>query len=117
MQRRQSGSAIAESSSSLAVLLPLLVIVTLVTIQGTSAYVIHASLTAAALEAAHDIGSVWAAQNQPGQPLTNDQQQAVFNAIIVPHLISANNSSQSNPNFLPAQFNFSDSPPTVTSHC
>jgi hypothetical protein len=112
--RSKKGSAIAEASSAFSLLVPLAIIVLLAVIESTIAYIIHSSLTQAALEAAHDLGALWVAQNQPGQALTTTQQQAVFNNIVIPNVIPVNSSGNTNPNFTTAQFNFTSSPQTVT---
>ena len=114
MARSQKGSTLVESASAFTILVPLIVLMGLVVIQSTVAYVIHASLTQAALEAAHDLGSVWVSQNQPNQALTSAQQQYVYNGITIPNVIPSNTSGGNNPNFSNATFDFTSSPQTVT---
>src|ERR1700710_1636160 len=112
--RSKSGSSIAEASASFSLLVPIAFLVLLAVIESTVAYVIHASLTQAALEASHDLGAVWVAQNQPNQPLTTAQQQAVYNNINIPNIIPTNTTTNNNPNFTTAKFDFTTSPQTVT---
>ena len=112
--RSKRGSALAEATSAFSLLAPLALIVLLAVIESTIAYVIHSSLSQAALEAAHDLGALWVAENQPGQALTSTQQQAVYNNIVIPNVIPVNTSGNTNPNFTTATFNFTTSPQTVT---
>lgn len=113
LRRNKKGIAIAEASSTFALLLPLTFLAVLAAIECCAAYIIHTNLTQAALQGANDLGVVWAAQNQPGQSLTTAQQQAVFNKVEIPHIIPFYSGS-SNPNFLPAVFDFTGTVPSVT---
>lgn len=114
MYRNRKGETIAAASTVLSLFVPLILVVLLSTIECAIAYVVHENLTGAALQAAHDLGVVWSLQNQPGQPLTSEQQQAVYNEISVPYIIPENTSGGTNPNFSAATFDFTNTPNTVT---
>lgn len=110
--RSNRGIAIAEASSCMALLIPLTFLVVLAAVECSAAYIIHMNLTQAAQRAANDLGVVWAAQNQPNQPLTAAQQKAVFDTIVVPRIIPFHTGD--NNNFKAAVFNFNDETPSVT---
>ena len=112
--RTRTGAMLAETAGSFSLLCPIIMFSILSVGQFAGSYMIHTGLTQAALEAAHDLGAVWVAQNQPGQALTTAQQQAVYNSISVPNIIPLNTSSNNNPNFTTATFNFTSSPQTVS---
>ncbi len=114
MTRNQKGETLAAASSVLSLFVPLILVVLLCTIECAIAYIIHTNLTGAAQEAAHDLAVLWSMQNQPGQALATEQQQAVYNTISIPYIINANTSGGTNPNFNDATFNFTTTPQTVT---
>lgn len=112
--RNQKGATLAEAASSISIFVPIVIIFIYMSIQCSIAYSIHTSLTQAALQAAHDLGCVWAAKGSEGVALSAADQKRVYDKITVPYVIVVSEVGGMNPNFTTAQFDFASSPPAVT---
>ena len=113
-QRKQKGATLAEAASSISIFVPIIIIFIYMSLQCSIAYSIHTSLTQAALQAAHDLGCVWAARGEEGVALSAADQKRVYDKITVPYVIVVSEVGGMNPNFANAQFDFTSTPPAVT---
>jgi archaellum component FlaG (FlaF/FlaG flagellin family) len=86
--RRNQSGMLTEAISSLMMFIPLLVVVILVTIQATQAYLIAKNMSRAAQIAARSLAEEYKSNSQ----IVSDSsaQQAIFNDIRIPQMVSSN---------------------------
>ena len=107
MTDRRSGSAIVETAAALAIVVPLLLVITYFASQASRGFLIKSGLDAAARRAARDLAVVYATNT--GIASNRAQQDAiVLDRIRIAGVIA--NSKQ----FYQVQFRESETPPTVT---
>lgn len=106
-KRKTSGATIAESAASLVILLPLAIIIILVVLEASYAYLIRTSLTQAAREASRDLAIAYG--QDPSIATSRSLQDAqVFSNIRIAKIVAANQQFD-NP-----VFDTTGTPPTVS---
>lgn len=87
-QRRNQCGMLTEAVSSLMLFIPLLVMLILVTIQATEAYLIAKNMSRAAQIAARSLAETYKSNSQIATD--SSAQQAIFDNIRIPQMVSAN---------------------------